>query len=141
MKRMSLTSWLWIIIGALYFLLPLIATADFSLRAEKDKLGFLAYERVFADPRFISTFTFSLYVSILTIIASIILVVPTAYWVRLRVPAFRRAFEFITLLPLIIPAVVLVFGLSRIYGKYPFQFMIETPALFVVGNVIICIAR
>jgi putative spermidine/putrescine transport system permease protein len=31
---------------------------------------------------------------------------------------------------------VLVFGLSRIYGKYPFQFMIETPALFVVGNVI-----
>ncbi|MEI7469878.1 MAG: ABC transporter permease subunit [Chloroflexota bacterium] len=136
MKRTSLTSWLWMIIGALYFLLPLIATADFSLRAEKNKLGFLAYERVFADPRFISTFTFSLYVSILTIIASIILVVPTAYWVRLRVPAFRRAFEFITLLPLIIPAVVLVFGLSRIYGKYPFQFMIETPALFVVGNVI-----
>jgi putative spermidine/putrescine transport system permease protein len=34
------------------------------------------------------------------------------------------------------PAVVLVFGLSRIYGRYPFQIMVETPALFVVGNVI-----
>ena len=41
---------------------------------------------------------------------------PTAFWVRLRVPRLRPAVEFVTLLPFVIPPVVLVFGLIRTYG-------------------------
>ena len=135
-RRLSGWSILWIIIGALYFLLPLIATFDFSLRAERDRLGFLAYQRVFADPRFLASFMFSFWIAMTTIVISLLLVVPTAYWVRLRVPQARRLLEFLSLLPLIVPAVVLVFGLSRIYGRSPFQFMVETPGLFIVGNIV-----
>jgi putative spermidine/putrescine transport system permease protein len=135
-KRMSFWSWLWILIGAIYFLAPLYATAEFSLRAQKGTLSLLAYQNVISDPKFASSFLFSLYIAVITIVVSVLLVVPTAYWVRLRLPQFRRAFEFIALLPLILPAVVLVFGLSRIYGRYPFQVMIETPLLFIVGNVV-----
>ena len=46
-----------------------------------------------------------------------LLVVPTAYWIRLRLPRLRPVIEFITLLPLVIPAIVLVFGYLRMYNS------------------------
>jgi len=55
--------------------------------------------------------------AVATIIASIILIVPTAYWIRLRLPEARRITEFITLLPFVVPAIILVFGLIRIYSS------------------------
>ena len=38
---------------------------------------------------------------------------PTAYWVQLRLPRLRPVIEFITLLPFVVPAIVLVFGLIQ----------------------------
>ena len=46
-----------------------------------------------------------------------LIVVPTAYWVQLRLPRLRGLVEFITLLPLVIPAIVLVFGYIKLYGS------------------------
>ena len=43
--------------------------------------------------------------------------VPTAYWIRLRLPGLRPLVEFITLLPLVIPAIVIVFGYLRLYNS------------------------
>ena len=43
------------------------------------------------------------------------LLVPTMVWVRLRLPALNRAIEFICLLPLTIPPIVLIVGLVPIY--------------------------
>jgi putative spermidine/putrescine transport system permease protein len=121
MKRGSTWAWVWIVLGALYFLVPLVATFDFSLRALKDQLSFAAYANVLNDPRFVSSFSYSLVVALLTIIACNLLVIPTAYWVRWRLPGWRPVVEFITLLPFVVPAVVLVFGLLRLYSGPPFQ--------------------
>ena len=55
--------------------------------------------------------------AVLTIIFSLLLVVPTAYWVHLRVPRMRPVVEFITLMPFVIPAIVLVFGIIKTYSK------------------------
>ena len=41
------------------------------------------------------------------------LLLPTAYWVRLKVPRLQPLVELITLLPFVVPAIVLVFGLIR----------------------------
>jgi len=112
----SIWSWLWFILGGLYFIMPLYATLDFSLRMERDKIGFKAYEAAFADPKFVETFTRSNVLAVVTIIVSIILIVPTAYWVRLRVPEARRIVEFITLLPFVVPAIILVFGMIRVFS-------------------------
>jgi len=49
-----------------------------------------------------------------------LLIVPTAYWVRLRLPQIRPIVEFITLLPLVIPAIVIVFGYLRLYNSSSF---------------------
>jgi putative spermidine/putrescine transport system permease protein len=120
MKRNKFWSWLWIVLGALYFILPLVATFLFSLRARKGELSFQAYKNVFADPNFWSTIGFSLEIAIFTIIASIILVVPTAYWIRLRLPQLRGMVEYISMLPFVVPAIVLVFGLIRVFSGAPF---------------------
>src|SRR5436853_7512959 len=73
MRRTRLWAWLWITLGVLYFLLPLIGTLNFSLRARRGVLSFAAYESVFGDPRFFATFLFSLEMAVLPIIVSLLL--------------------------------------------------------------------
>lgn len=112
-------SWLIFVVGALYFLVPLAATFYWSLRAEKGKLGLEAYRRLFADTNFLPSFSESIVNAIAAIFISLLIIVPTAYWVTLRLPRLRPVIEFITLLPFVIPAVVLVFGLIRLYSRPP----------------------
>ncbi|MFN8482276.1 MAG: ABC transporter permease [Anaerolineae bacterium] len=119
MKGHSVWVWLLVLLGVLFFVVPLWGTFDFSLRAVRDQLTFAAYERVLTDPRFLPRFGYSLVMAALTIIGSILVVVPAAYWVRLRVPQARPYVEFITLLPFVVPAIVLVFGLVRFYSRPP----------------------
>ncbi|GAB4578359.1 MAG: ABC transporter permease [Anaerolineales bacterium] len=113
--------WAWLVYGiaAFYFLFPLIATFYWSLRAEKDVIGFEAYRRLFVDANFLPSFTESIVNAVAAIFISLLIIVPTAYWVTLRLPKLRPVVEFITLLPFVIPAVVLVFGLIRLYGRPP----------------------
>jgi putative spermidine/putrescine transport system permease protein len=129
-------------LGAIYFLLPLYATFDFSLRASRGVLGPAAYRNVLADPQFIRSFSFSLEMAGLTILTSLLIIVPTAYWVHLRLPRLRPVVEFITLLPFVIPPIVLVFGLIRIYSRPPLV-LTRTPAttniLLVAGYMVIAL--
>lgn len=54
--------------------------------------------------------------ALLTIVLGILIVTPTAFWVRLKLPRLRPVIEFITLLPLVIPPIVIVFGYIRLYN-------------------------
>jgi putative spermidine/putrescine transport system permease protein len=112
-------SWVIFVVGALYFLVPLAATFYWSLRAEKGVLGFEAYRRLFADANFLPSFSESIVNAIAAILISLLLIVPTAYWVTLRLPRLRQVVEFITLLPFVIPAVVLALALIRLYSRPP----------------------
>ncbi|MBD9526346.1 ABC transporter permease [Paracoccus sp. PAR01] len=114
MKRVW--SWGAIVFGGLYFLLPLIGTVEFSLRMRRGEYSLDAYRSVLADPQFRATFSYSVVMALLTIVLGVLIVVPTAYWVRLRLPRLRPVIEFITLLPLVIPAIVVVFGYIRLYN-------------------------
>ncbi|HEY4203013.1 MAG TPA: ABC transporter permease [Devosiaceae bacterium] len=120
MKQSRIWAWVVFALGALYFLGPLIATFEFSLRIRRDAYTFDAYASVFSDPRFQQTFGYSLLIGVITIIVGVAIVVPTAYYVRLRMPALRPFIEFITLLPLIIPAIILVYGYIRLYNSSSF---------------------
>lgn len=116
MTGKQLWSWLAVAFGGLYFLLPLVGMFDFSMRMQRGVYSFEAYRIVLADPQFQQTFGYSIALALLTIVLGILLVVPTAYFVRLRFPSLRPAIEFITLLPLVIPPIVIVFGYIRIYN-------------------------
>lgn len=114
MKRL----WAWgaFLIGLVYFILPLVGMTEFSLRMRRGEYSFDAYVKVLADPRFQATFSYSVVMALVTIAFGVLLVVPTAYWVRLKVPRARPWIEFLTLLPLVIPAIVIVFGYIRLYN-------------------------
>lgn len=117
MKTGKTSSWIVFALGALYFLVPLIATFEFSLRIRREGYTFDAYASVFADARFQQAFVYSFVIGIATIVFGLLVVVPAAYYVRLRAPRLRAIIEFVTLLPLIIPAIVLVFGYIRMYNS------------------------
>ena len=110
--------WGWIVfaVGAAYFLIPLIATVVFSLRMRRDYLSFDAYTSVLFDRQFHATFTYSVLVSLFTIVVGLVVTVPAAYLVRLRLPQLRPFVEFVTLLPLIIPPIILVYGYIKMYN-------------------------
>ncbi len=130
-------SWLVFMVGFLYFFLPLAATLEFSFRAKP--FG-AAYTNSIKDPQFITSLGYSFIIGILTIVVSIGLIVPTAYWVRLRIPRLRPYVEFVTLLPFVIPPIVLVFGLIRTYSKPPLPMTstdIGSSALLVAAYVVL----
>jgi putative spermidine/putrescine transport system permease protein len=135
-NRGRIWAWFFIILGVLYFFLPLLATFIFSLKAKLGVLSFQAYINVFNDPRFIKSFTASILWASLTIVMGILLFVPTAYWVRLKVPKARTAIEFITLIPFVVPAIVYVFGLVRTYSHPPLL-IVDSPALLVAAYTIL----
>lgn len=117
MKRNTLGSWLVIVLGILYFFVPLVATFEFSLRIQRGAYTFGAYQIVLSDPRFTASFSYSIVLALATIVFGVLLFVPTAYWVQLRLPRLRGVIEFITLLPLVIPAIILVYGLIHSYNS------------------------
>ena len=110
--------WAWgaLLFGLLYFILPLLGMTNFSLKMRRGVYSLDAYAVVLGDPRFQETFTYSVMMALATIAFGVLLVVPTAYWVRLKLPGLRPYVEFITLLPLVIPAIVIVFGYIRLYN-------------------------
>ncbi len=116
MKPPRFWAWVALAFGLLYFFLPLIGTLEFSLRMRRGEYSFDAYRVVLADPQFRATFGYSVVMACLTIVIGVIIVVPTAYWVRLRLPRWRPVVEFVTLLPLVIPPIVIVFGYIRLYN-------------------------
>jgi putative spermidine/putrescine transport system permease protein len=136
MKRSSAGGWVVYGLGIIYFFLPLVGTGVFSLRARANQLSLDAYASVLADSRFRTTFTFSLEMAALTVVASVVLVLPAAFWVHLRMPRVRPLLELTTLLPFVIPGIVLVFGLIKTYSRPPIA-LVVSPGLLVAGYVVL----
>jgi putative spermidine/putrescine transport system permease protein len=125
--------WFVFISGMFYFFIPLYATFDFSLRMLKGRLSFAAYREVFNDPSFYSNFGYSMLWSLFTVSICLLLFTWTAYWMHLRMPNWRPYVEFITLLPFVVPAVVLIFGLIRIYSQFG---LLGTPSILIATYVV-----
>ena len=114
--RRTAASWAVLLLGLAYFFLPLVGTLLFSLR-ERPFLA--AYAEMVRDPQIWSSLAYSFAIGVITIVLSIALLVPTAFWVRLRLPRLRPVVEFVTLLPFVVPPIVLVFGLISSYSRPP----------------------
>ncbi|MBU0642896.1 MAG: ABC transporter permease subunit [Alphaproteobacteria bacterium] len=142
-RRFPLLSTLIALAGAAFFIVPLIATFNFSLRMKRGELSFEAYRSVFDSDVFLGVLGFSATASLMAILMGVLIVVPTAYWVRLRVPRARPVIEFLSLMPLIIPPVVLVFGYVRLYGSSSILPLTMTEAgtnvLLVIGYVVLSV--
>ena len=122
-RRLNLFRYVVFTMFGLFFLLPLLAMARFSLEGAKLGTWSLTAWRQIASyqgsgvPPLLSSIEITLELAVITCAVMLVLLVPTMIWVRLRVQWLARTIEFLCLLPLTIPAIVLVVGLGEIYNK------------------------
>ena len=103
---------------AAYFFVPLLAMFDFSTQVRGSAPGrtWDNWTYMFQDEDLRSSIIASLLLALFTVVLMVALLVPTMVWVRLRVPGARKLIEFLCLLPLTIPALVIVVGISNVYS-------------------------
>jgi putative spermidine/putrescine transport system permease protein len=104
--------WRWavLILAGLYFAIPLYAALKFA--------GLKAFPSVFTQAGFGSAFLLSVRLAVITTVITLVLLVPTTVYVHLRLPGIRRLMESITILPIVIPPIVLIVGVLEIAPGY-----------------------
>ena len=114
----SVGRWIILILCGIYFIGPLVAAISFTLQGTKGHgLTFSAYRQIFNKPPtgqvgFTTALVYSLEISVITILVTLLLMVPTQLLLHLRFPRVRPLVEIITLLPLVFPPIVLVVGVD-----------------------------
>jgi putative spermidine/putrescine transport system permease protein len=106
-----------LVAAGLFFLVPLFAMFEFTTRGRllTDPRNLDAWKSITTYPDLIAAIVASVELAAITSFAMLVLLVPTMVWVRLRLRRLNRIIEFICLLPLTIPAIVLVVGLVPMY--------------------------
>ncbi|HYP46759.1 MAG TPA: ABC transporter permease subunit [Propionibacteriaceae bacterium] len=104
-----------LVLTGAFFVVPLVAMLDFSTRsyASADRV-WTAWGLLVKDPLLRGSILTSLALSLLTVLGMLVLLVPTLIWVRLRVPWMARTVEFLCLLPLTVPPLVIIVGLTNV---------------------------
>jgi len=137
--RMAPSSYVWLLLGGLYFFIPLLATFLFSL--DSNTTGkcctLSSYGWVIHNPDFWHTLKTSLLLALETIAVSLVIFVPTIYWVHLKVPRLRPVLAFMALVPFVVPPIVLVVGLLSVYKGSPSWFYAQPWGFLVAAYVIL----
>ncbi|KDA04960.1 ABC transporter permease [Microbacterium sp. CH12i] len=116
-----LTRWIIGIVVGAFFAIPLVSTFLYTLRGTEGGLSFERWAALF-DPAASAAIKpiwtglgNSLVLAVVTVAIVLLLLAPTMILVNLRFPKLKPFFEFAVLLPISIPAIVLVVGLAPIY--------------------------
>ncbi len=126
-RRRSFPVWRWIILlaAAAYFLIPLYSALKFA--------GLHAFTQVAHYTGFGAAIALSLRLALITTVLTLVLMVPTTVYVHLRLPRVRRLMEGITILPIVIPPIVLIVGVLKVAPG----FLLSTPYLLALMYVIL----
>ncbi len=115
------TRWIIGILVGAFFAIPLVSTFLYTLRGTDGGLSFERWAAIL-DPTASAALKpiwtglgNSLILALVTVAIVLLLLAPTMILVSLRFPKLKPLFEFTALLPISIPAIVLVVGLSPIY--------------------------
>jgi putative spermidine/putrescine transport system permease protein len=125
-----------VVIGVV-FLIPIAAMVEFSLRLGQAVNGvqpysFIHYAAIF-DPaqeanydQLFTGIVNSLMICAITVLIVLVLLLPTMILVELKLPKMRRWLEFVCIIPITIPTIVLIVGfvpvyseVASIFGSYP----------------------
>lgn len=111
-----------VVIG-LVFAVPIAAMVAFSLRSADGTGHDLGHWLALADPEngrayrnLVEGVTNSLVLAVVTAVLVLVMLVPAMVLVHLRYPRLSRVLEFVCLVPITVPAIVLVVGLAPVYS-------------------------
>jgi putative spermidine/putrescine transport system permease protein len=103
-----------LVLTGAFFLVPLFAALRFSLEDFSGRFTFSAYTAIPSQLGFTAALSLSVRLAAVTTAITIGLMVPTAVYVHLRLPRLRPLFDSITILPIVIPPVVLIVGVLQV---------------------------
>lgn len=130
---------LWLLVGVVYFLTPLVATLIWSLKDDQTgtccTLGNYGY--ILHDSQFWTTIRLSFVIALETIVFTLVLLVPTVYWVHLKLPRMRSIIGFLALIPFVVAPIILVVGLLNLYRGTPAWFYAEPYGFLATAYVIL----
>ena len=116
---------------AAFFLLPLGAMVAYSFRGSVPGTHSLnAWTQIVDDKTLLGAIEITLELAAISAAVMLVLLVPTMIWVHLRLPWLTRVIEFLCLLPLTVPAIVLVVGLAPIYRQIRIYYSLSALMLF-----------
>lgn len=101
-----------------FFLLPLYGGIKFSLQNVAGHFSFQAYKNIPSAPGFTAALSLTFKIALATMVLSTLLMVPTAIYVHIRLPRLRRVLEVVTVLPIVIPPIVLIVGVLGVYPTW-----------------------
>jgi putative spermidine/putrescine transport system permease protein len=112
--------------AGIYFLLPLAASVVFTVDVPGRGVTFDAYGQILGAEGFTSSLLLSLELAAATIAAVLLLMVPAMVALRLSAPRLRPLVEVICSLPLVVPPIALVAGVSNVLRWGP-EHLASTP--------------
>jgi putative spermidine/putrescine transport system permease protein len=107
------------VLAAVFFLGPLVASFKYSLFQNNGHYGFANYSQIVSDHDLRNSLFTSLEIAGVAAVVVVALVLPTVVLVRLRAPRLTLLLEGITILPIVIPPVVVASGLEQLQGHAP----------------------
>jgi putative spermidine/putrescine transport system permease protein len=109
--------WVVLVLAAVYFVAPLAAAAEFSFRTGESAYGVANYLEIAHDPALRDALSTSLQIAAATIVVTLVLMVPTVVYVRLRLPRLALLLEGVTVLPIVVPPVVMAAGMAAMQAS------------------------
>ena len=139
-RRLNIFRYVVFVLFGAFFLIPLLGMVRFSLEGSTGGSWSLdAWKQIVSyagPPPLISGVELTLELAVITCGIVLVLLVPTVIWARLRVPWMGRVIEALCLLPLTIPAIVLVVGLAPVYRQIRIHLSLSALQLFWVYAVL-----
>ena len=122
-----------------YMILPIIATYIFSIATRWDRTilpegySLEGYMEATTNPYFFITLKNSLVLSVASVLVSLFVVVPTVYWVHVKLHSAKPLLDLLMILPFGIPGVVLALALVQVYNFQPIS---RSPLLLTAATVV-----
>ncbi|WP_412075100.1 ABC transporter permease [Streptomyces xanthophaeus] len=115
-----------LLLAGAYFLVPLLASFVFTVHVPGQGVSFEAYTQLLSADGFTESLLLSLGLAAATIALSLLLAVPALIAVRLGSPRLRPVVEVMCMLPLVVPPIALVTGITTVLRWGP-EHLSRTP--------------
>jgi len=107
-----------LVLTGVFFLVPIYAAFRFAIGTVTGGLSDSAFTSIPHQQGFGDAFSLSARLALVTTIITLGLMVPTTVFVHLRFPGLRRVFDGITIIPIVIPPVVLIVGVLQVMPTF-----------------------
>ncbi|RCG23403.1 ABC transporter permease subunit [Sphaerisporangium album] len=115
-----------LVVAALYFVTPLLASFVFTVNDPMTGFTLDAYGEIFTAEGFAQSLLLSLGLAVATIVLVLVLTLPAMLAVRLSAPRLRPVLEVLCTLPLVVPPITFVAGISTVLRWGP-DYLAATP--------------